>query len=51
MLKKNSRMVIIFANFVEFRDLALKYFNEVKTINQYINKSMTRHIIVLENTK
>lgn len=51
MLKEKGRLVVIYANFVEFKDLALKYFNEVKEINQYINKSMTRHILVLENTK
>lgn len=50
-LKPNKRMIVIYANFVEFKDIALKYFTEVKTINQYINKSMTRHILILENNK
>ncbi len=50
-LKKGNRIVIVYANFVEFKDIALKYFNEVVEINQYINRSMTRHILVLENTK
>ncbi len=50
-LKENSRIVLIYANFVEFKEIALKYFNEVVEINQYINKSMTRHILVLENSK
>ena len=47
-LKPGSRMVIIYANFVEFKELALQYFKEVQEIDQYINKSMTRHILVLE---
>lgn len=47
-LRPGSRMVIIYANFVEFKDLALTYFKEVQEIDQYINKSMTRHILVLE---
>ena len=50
-LKPNARMVVIFADFVEFKEVALKYFNQVKQIDQYINKSMTRHILVLENIK
>ena len=41
-------MVIIYANFVNFKKLALKYFNEVLEITEYINASMTRHILVLE---
>ncbi len=50
-LKPNKRMVIIYANFVEFKQLAKKHFTEVKEIEEYINKSMTRHILVLENKK
>ena len=50
-LKKNKRMVIIYANFVNFKDLALKYFTEVLEVEEYINKSMTRKILVLENSK
>ena len=51
MLKENGRLVVIYANFVEFRDIALNHFEEIKQIDQYINKSMTRHILVLKNTK
>lgn len=50
-LKPNKRLVIIYANFTQFRDIALKYFSEVCEIEEYINKSMTRHILVLENSK
>lgn len=50
-LKPNKRLVIVYANFVEFKDIATKYFNEVDEITQYINKSMTRHILILENKK
>lgn len=49
-LKNGHRMVVIYANFVEFKCIALKYFREVVEIDQYINKSMTRHILVLENS-
>lgn len=51
MLKLNKKMVIIYANFTEFKPLALQYFNEVVEIEEYINKSMTRHILILENSK
>jgi putative methyltransferase (TIGR01177 family) len=47
-LKKGKRLVVIYANFVEFKDLALKYFKLVKEVDHYINRSMTRHILVLE---
>jgi putative methyltransferase (TIGR01177 family) len=47
-LKKGSRMIVIYANFLEFKSLALKYFTQVQEIDQYINRSMTRHILVLE---
>jgi putative methyltransferase (TIGR01177 family) len=50
-LKKDALMIIIYANFVEFKELALKYFKEEYEINQFINKSMTRHILVLKNIK
>ncbi len=50
-LKPGKRMVIIYANFVEFKDLALKYFDKVVEIDEFINRSMTRHILVLENNK
>ena len=39
-LKDNARMVVIYANFIEFKKIALKYFNEVIEIDQYINKSI-----------
>lgn len=51
MLKPNHRLVVVFANFIEFRDIATEYFHCVREVNQYINKSLTRHILVLENTK
>ena len=50
-LKPNSRLIVIYANFVEFKHLALKYFEEAHEIEQYINKSMTRYILILENNK
>lgn len=50
-LKPNKRIVVIYANFTPFKDLALKYFSEVIEIEEYINKSMTRYILVLENSK
>ncbi|MFW6286209.1 MAG: methyltransferase [Nanoarchaeota archaeon] len=50
-LKPNKRIIIIYANFVEFKDIAKKYFNEILEIEEYINKSMTRKILVLENSK
>lgn len=50
-LKPNKKMIVIYANFVDFKDIALKYFDEVQEIDQFINKSMTRHILILENNK
>lgn len=50
-LKPNAKMVVIYANFVEFKDIALKYFKELDEIDEYINRSMTRHILILENKK
>ncbi|MFW5704324.1 MAG: DNA methyltransferase [Nanoarchaeota archaeon] len=50
-LKKGKRMVVVYANFVEFENLARKYFKQIKKIDHYINRSMTRHILVLENKK
>ena len=40
-LKPGKRMVVIYANFLEFKELTLKYFDEVCEIEEYINKSMT----------
>jgi len=51
MLKPNKRIVIVYANFCEFKDLALKYFDFVCEVEEYINSTMTRHILVLENKK
>jgi len=51
MLKSNKRLVIVYANFCEFKDLALKYFDFVCEVEEYINSTMTRHILVLENKK
>lgn len=50
-LKPNAKMIVIYANFVEFKDIALKYFKEVDEIDEYINKGMTRHILILKNNK
>jgi len=50
-LKPEARLVIIYANFLEFKNITKKYFTEIKEIDHYINKSMTRHILVLKNTK
>ena len=50
-LKKEGRIVVIYANFVEFRNMALKYFDLVDEAEHFINRSMTRHIIVLRNSK
>lgn len=50
-LKNDGRLVVIYANFVEFKELALKYFDVVCEIEEYINRSMTRYILVLKNRK
>jgi tRNA (guanine10-N2)-dimethyltransferase len=50
-LKPGAKLVIIYANFLEFKEIAKKYFTEIDEIDHYINKSMTRHILVLENSK
>jgi len=50
-LKKNKKMIIIYANFVEFKNLAEKYFTIENEVDEYINKSMTRHILILKNNK
>ena len=50
-LKPNKRIIIIYANFLEFKEIALKYFIEVKEITQYINKNLSRQILILENKK
>lgn len=47
-LKTGKRIVIIYANFLQFKNLALKHFKKITEIEEYINKSMTRHILVLE---
>jgi tRNA G10 N-methylase Trm11 len=47
-LKPKKRLVVVYANFIEFEKIALKYFKKLKKIDQYINKSLTRHILVLE---
>jgi tRNA (guanine10-N2)-dimethyltransferase len=47
-LKDGRRMIVIFANFVDFKPLVKKYFKEIQQIDEYINKSMTRHILILE---
>lgn len=50
-LKPGRRLIVIYANFIEFKNIALKYFDEVEEIEHYINRSMTRYILILENTK
>lgn len=50
-LKPRKKLIVIYAHFVEFKELALKYFSEVCEIEEYINKSMTRYILVLENSR
>jgi tRNA (guanine10-N2)-dimethyltransferase len=50
-LKPNKRLVVVYANFIDFENLALKYFKKIKLIEQYINKSLTRKIIILEKEK
>ncbi len=50
-LKKGKKLVVIYANFLNFKEIALKYFTFVEEIDEYINASMTRHIIVLKNDK
>ena len=51
MLKPNKKMVIIYGCFTNFKPLALKYFEEVAEIEQYMNSSLTRYILVLKNSK
>ncbi|MCH8519597.1 MAG: methyltransferase domain-containing protein [Nanoarchaeota archaeon] len=51
MLKPNKKMVIIYGCFTNFKPLALKYFEEITEIEQYMNSSLTRYILVLKNTK
>ena len=51
MLKPNKKMVIIYGCFTNFKPLALKYFEEVVEIEQYMNASLTRYILVLKNSK
>lgn len=51
MLKPNKKMVIIYGCFTNFKPLALKYFEEEVEIEQYMNSSLTRYILVLKNTK
>ena len=51
MLKPNKKMVIIYGCFTNFKPLALKYFEELVEIEQYMNASLTRYILVLKNSK
>lgn len=51
MLKPQKKMVIIYGCFTNFKPLALKYFEEVVEIKQYMNASLTRYILVLKNNK
>lgn len=49
-LKKDKKLIIIYANFNSIKDLALKYFEVEDEIEEYINKSMTRYILILKNS-
>lgn len=51
MLKPNKKMVIIYGCFTNFKPLALKYFEEVAEIEQYMNSSLTRYILILKNSR
>lgn len=51
MLKKDKRMVIIYGCFTNFKPIAVKYFEEVGEIEQYMNSSLTRYILILKNSK
>ncbi|MFP4401761.1 MAG: TRM11 family SAM-dependent methyltransferase [Candidatus Nanoarchaeia archaeon] len=51
MLKPNKKMVIIYGCFTHFKPIALKYFEEVTEIEQYMNSSLTRYILVLKNSR
>lgn len=48
MLKKKGRMVVVYATFIDFKEIAKERFNVVEEIEEYINKSMVRKILVLE---
>jgi len=50
-LKKDARMIIVYANFSDFSVLADKYFEIEHKIEEFINKSMTRYILVLKNSR
>ena len=50
-LKKDARMIIVYANFSDFSLLAEKYFEIEEKIEEFINKSMTRYILILKNSK
>ncbi|MCA9495575.1 MAG: methyltransferase, partial [Nanoarchaeota archaeon] len=50
-LKPNKRMILIYANFNEIKTLAQKHFKIIEEVDEYINRSMTRHILILENNK
>ena len=51
MLKPNKKMVIIYGCFTNFKPIALKYFEEEVEIEQYMNSSLTRYILVLKNSR
>ncbi|MCA9486274.1 MAG: hypothetical protein H6500_01095 [Candidatus Woesearchaeota archaeon] len=48
-LKNGARLVVIYANFLEFEELVKKHYKVLGQAEEYINKSMTRRIIVAEN--
>jgi tRNA (guanine10-N2)-dimethyltransferase len=46
-LKNNAKLIVIYANFLDFKELVSNYFQIEDEIDQYINASMTRHILIL----
>ncbi len=48
-LKKGSRLIVIYSNHTKFKPIALKHFRQIKEVEEYINKDMTRYVLVLEN--
>jgi tRNA (guanine10-N2)-dimethyltransferase len=50
-LKPGARLVVVYADFIPFKHLVRAYFHEIEEIEEYINASMTRYILVLERPK
>ncbi len=45
-LKPNSKIVIIYSNYFDIKELFSNYFKIENILEEYINKSMTRYIII-----